>query len=127
MGVFCICWYFLSSSLSFFNDLKFSKSFTCLQRVMARYFILYETTVKGIASLIYFSIHFSFIYKRANEFFLINLVFIKFADGVTRFMRSLSELLGSLLSTIISSTNNDTVTIYFLICILCSVPAVLFL
>jgi hypothetical protein len=42
--------------ISFFRDLKFLsyRTFTCLVRVIPRYFILFVTIVKGVVSLISF-------------------------------------------------------------------------
>ena len=48
----------ISSPISFFKDLELLlyRSSTCLVRVTPRYFILYMAIVKGVASLIYFSV-----------------------------------------------------------------------
>jgi hypothetical protein len=46
----------ISSSISFFRDLKFlsNNSFTCLVKVILKYFILFVDIVKGVVSLIFF-------------------------------------------------------------------------
>jgi hypothetical protein len=66
----------LISSISFFRDLKFLsyRSFTCLDRVTSRYFILLVVIVKDVVSLISFSAHLSFVSIRATDFF--ELIFI---------------------------------------------------
>ena len=62
--------FLVSSSLSFFKDLKFLsyKSFTCLVRVTPRYFMLFVAVVKGDVSLISFSAHLSSVYRRDTDF-----------------------------------------------------------
>ena len=49
-------------------------SSTCLVRVTPRYFILFVVIVKSGVSLISFSAHLSSVYRRATNFFLVNLV-----------------------------------------------------
>jgi hypothetical protein len=51
-----ISFHLLKSLISFFRDLKFLsyRTFTCLVRVIPRYFILFVTIVKGVVSLISF-------------------------------------------------------------------------
>ena len=44
------------------------KSFMSLVRVPPRYFTLFEATVRGIIFLISFSVHLSFVYKKATDF-----------------------------------------------------------
>ena len=53
-----------SASISFFRAMKFfsHRSFTCLIRVTQRYFILFLAIVKGVISLISFSVCLSFEY-----------------------------------------------------------------
>ena len=65
---FCLVIY---SLISFFKDLKFllHKTFTCLVRVMPRYFILFKVIVKDVDSLISFSAHLSFGYRRTTDYF----------------------------------------------------------
>jgi hypothetical protein len=60
---FCIL---ISSSNFFFKDLKFLPymSFTFLVKVTPRYFILFVAIVKGVVSLISFSLHLFFVYMR---------------------------------------------------------------
>ena len=61
----------VSSSISFFKDLKFLsyKSSTCLVRVTLRYFMLFVAIVKGDVSLISFSVLLSSEYRRVTDFF----------------------------------------------------------
>jgi hypothetical protein len=61
----------ISSSISFFKDLKFLsyRPFTCLLRVTPGYFILFVAVVKGAASLTFFSVHLLFIRMKAIEGF----------------------------------------------------------
>ena len=61
----------MSSSISFFKDLKFLsyKFSTCLVRVTPRYFMLFVAIVKGDDSLISFSALLSSEYRRATYFF----------------------------------------------------------
>jgi hypothetical protein len=60
-----------SSLISFLRELKFLpyRSFTCLVTVTTRYFILFATIVKGVFSLISFSAHLSFVYRKAMDLF----------------------------------------------------------
>ena len=71
----------MSSLVSFFKDLKLlpHRSFTCLVRVTPRYFML---LVKGDVSLISFSVHLSYVYRRATGFFFVNLVSCYITEGV---------------------------------------------
>ena len=61
----------MSSSISFFKDLKFLsyKSSTCLVRVTLRYFMLLVAIVRGDVSLISFSVNLSSVYRKATDFF----------------------------------------------------------
>ena len=58
--------FLVSSSISFFKDLKFLsyKSSTCLVTATPRYFMLFVTIVKCDVSLISFSAHLSSVYRR---------------------------------------------------------------
>ena len=51
--------FYLLRSISFFRDLKFLsyRTFTCLVRDTPRYVILFVTIVKGVISLISFSVY----------------------------------------------------------------------
>ena len=62
--------FLVSSSISFFKNLKFlsSRSFTSLVRVTPRYFMLFVAIVKGDVSLISLSAFSSFVYRRATDF-----------------------------------------------------------
>jgi hypothetical protein len=108
----------LRSSNSFFRDLKFLsyRSFTSLVRVTPKYFILFVTIVKGIVSLISFSAHISFVYRKVTDLFELILYPATALKLFIRFRSSLVEFLGSLIYTIISSANSDILTAYFPIC-----------
>lgn len=56
------------TSISFFGLLKFSSyvSSTCLVRFILKYYILLEAIVKGLISLIFFSVCLPFIYRRPS-------------------------------------------------------------
>jgi hypothetical protein len=64
-----------SSSISLFRDLNyiihknFYKFFTCLVRVTPRFFILFVAIVKGVISLVSFSTHLSFEYRKDTDLF----------------------------------------------------------
>ena len=62
--------FLVSSSISFFKDLKFlsNRSFTSLVSVTPRYFMLFVATVKDDVSLISLSASL-FVYRRATDFF----------------------------------------------------------
>ena len=77
--------YFLvSSSISFFKDLKFLsyRSSTCLVRITPRYFMLFVAIVKGDVSLISSPALLSPVYRRATDFFSVNLVSCYIAESV---------------------------------------------
>ena len=63
--------FLVSSSISFFKDLKFLpyKSFTCLVRVTPIYFMLFVAIVKGVDSLISSPDLLSSVYRRATDYF----------------------------------------------------------
>jgi len=105
----------ISSSISFFKDLKFLsyKSFTHMDRVNSRYFILYEAIVKGIISLISQSVCHLYIKEFFFNYSCIQLLCLKVFISCRS---SLVGLLGSLKYTIKSSSNN-TLTSSFPICI----------
>jgi hypothetical protein len=109
-----------SSLISFFRDLKFLsyRSFTCLVRLILRYFILFVTIVKGVVSLISFSACLSFVYRKATDLFELILYPASSLKLFIRLRRSLVEFLGSLMYTIISSANTDILTSSFPIYIL---------
>ena len=65
----------------FFKYQKFLSymPFTFLGRITTRYFILFEAIIKGAASLISFTVHLSFVYRRHTGFlFLMLLSFFPF-------------------------------------------------
>ena len=68
--------FLVSSSISFFKDLKFlsNRSFTSLARVTPRYFMLFVAIVKGDVSLISLSASLFFVYRRTTDFFGVDLV-----------------------------------------------------
>jgi hypothetical protein len=61
----------ISSFISFFKNLKFLsyRSFICIVRLILRYFLLFQVIVKGVISLISFSVYLSFVYRRVTDFF----------------------------------------------------------
>ena len=90
-----------SSLISFFRYLKFSshRSCTCFVRVTPRYFILFVTIVKGVISLISFSICLSFAYRKATDLFELILypatllkLFISCKSFLVKFLGHLSIL-----------------------------------
>ncbi|EDK98251.1 mCG146853 [Mus musculus] len=108
-----------SSSISFFRDLKFLsyRSFTCLVRVTPRYFTLFVTIVKGVVSLTSLSAHLFFVYKKGTdllELILYPATLLKLFIMCKEFFGRIS---GSLMYTIISSANCDTLISSFPICI----------
>ena len=62
--------FLVTSSISFFKDLKFlsNRSFTSLVRVTPRYFMLFVAILKGDVSLIFLSASLPFVYRRATDF-----------------------------------------------------------
>ena len=76
--------FLISSSVSFFKDLKFLsyRSFTSLVRVTPKHFMLFVAIVKGDVSLISFSTHLSFVYRRATDFFLVNPLSHHITEGI---------------------------------------------
>ena len=70
--------FLVSSSVSFFKDLKFLsyRSFTSFVSVTPRYFILFVTIVNGDASLISFSAPLSFVYRRTTDLGFVFSVFV---------------------------------------------------
>jgi hypothetical protein len=69
----------MSSPISFFGDLKFLsyRSFTCLVRIIPRYFVVLEVVVRSVILLISFSVHVSFVHRRATEFcYVFELIFL---------------------------------------------------
>jgi hypothetical protein len=111
--------YILRSLISFFRDLKFlsCRSFACLVRVTPSYFFLFVAIVKCIVSLISFSECLIFIYRKATNFFELILYLVILLKVIICYRISLVEFWGSLLYTIISFANSDTLTYSFLICI----------
>jgi hypothetical protein len=102
------------SSISFCRDLKFLsyRSFSCLDRITPRYFILFVNIVKGVVSLISFSAHLSFEYRKVTDFFEL----ILYPATLLKLLiicSSLVEFLESLKYNIISSANSDILTSSF--------------
>ena len=98
--------FLISSSISFFKDLKFLsyRFFTCLVRVTPRCLILFMAAVKGNVSLISFSVHLSFVCSgMLILFFLVHLLFCH----INNCRSFLVEFLASLMYTITSSANSD--------------------
>ena len=107
--------FLVSSSISFFKDLKFlsNRSFTSLVRVTPSYFMLFVTFVKGDVSLIFLSTSLSFVYRRATDFLELILYPATLLKVFINCRIPLVEFLGSLMYTIISSANNESLTSYF--------------
>ena len=86
---------FVSSSISFFSVLQYSKYryFTSLVRFIPRYFILFEAIVNGIVFLISLSVSLLLAYKNATDF----LILILYPDTLLNsFISSSSFLVASL-------------------------------
>lgn len=100
--------------MSVFKDLKFLsfRSFICLVRVIPRRFILLEAIVKGVF-MISFSVHSSFAWKRATDILELILYLTTLLKVYIKCRSSLVEVLGSLMHTIIPSTNYGTLTSSF--------------
>jgi hypothetical protein len=94
------------------------KSFICLVRVIPRYFISFVTIMKGFVSLVSFSAHVSFEYKKATDLFELLLYPFSLLKLIIRFKRSLVEFFVSLKYSIISFAKSDILTSYFPIWIL---------
>ena len=86
-------------------------------RVTPGYFVLLVAIVKCIISLISFLAHLSFVYRRATDFFKVNLVSSYFTKGIHQLLESPGRILGLFIYTIITSANSDTLTSSFPICI----------
>ena len=129
---FWLCWscqsmsmgdsshFLVSSWISFFNALKFlsNRSFTSLVRDTPRYFLLFVAIVNGDVSLISFSASLFFVYRRATDYFESILYPATSLNVLISCSSSLEEILGSLMYTIISSANNESLNSSFLIWIL---------
>jgi hypothetical protein len=102
----------IPSSIFFLSDLKFLsyRSFTCLVRVIPRYFILFVPIVKYFTSLISLSAQLSFIERRATDFFELILYTATLLKVFISCRNSLVEQLGSLMYSIIyvSPANSET-------------------
>ena len=102
--------FLVSSSISFFQTLKFlsNRSFTSLVKVTPRYFMLFVTIVKGDLSLISLSVSLFLVYRRATDFLELILYPATLLKVFISYRSSLVEFLGSLMYTIISSANNES-------------------
>ncbi len=91
--------FLVSSTISFFKDLKFLsyKSSTCLVRVTARYFMLFVAIVKGIDFLISSPALLLSVYRRATDFFELILYLATLLKVFMSCRSSLVEFLGSLM------------------------------
>jgi hypothetical protein len=88
-----------------------------LVRIIPRYFILFEGIVKGVVSLISFSVSLSFVYGRATKFYELILYPATLLKVYISCRSFLVEFLGATKYTIISPTNNDSLISSFTICI----------
>ena len=73
--------------------------------------------LKGVVSVILFSAHLSFEYRKATELFELILYQATLVKLFMKFRSFLVEFLGSVIYTIISSANSDILTYSFPICI----------
>ena len=91
--------FLVSSSISFFNGLKFLsyKSSTCLVRVTLIYFMLFVAIVKGVDFLISFPALLSSVYRRATYFFELILCPSTLLKVFMTCRSSLVEFLGSVM------------------------------
>ena len=72
--------------------------------------------MKGVISLVSFSVHLSFVYRRATDFCELILYPATLLKVFINCMNSLIELLESLMYNITSTANNDTFTSFSPIC-----------
>ena len=107
--------FLVSSSISFFKDLKLlsNRSFTYLVGVILRYIMLFVAIMKSDVSLVSLSAYLSFVYRRATDFLELILYPATLLKVFLSFRSSLVEFLGSLMYTIISTTNNESLFLPF--------------
>jgi hypothetical protein len=100
--------------LPFLRELKFLsyRSFTCLVRVILRYFILFVTIVSGVCSLLFLST-FIICIKGATDLFEGILYLVTLFKLFMSYRSSLVELSGSFTYIVILSANSDNLTSFF--------------
>ena len=111
-----MCFHLLvSSSISFFSVLKFSRkrSFTSLVRFIRRYFILFVATVNGIIFLISLSVNSLLAYKNATDFWILILYPATLLISFIYSSSFLVESLGFSMYSIMSSANKGSFTSSF--------------
>jgi hypothetical protein len=108
-----------SSSIYFSRDLKFLsyRSLTCLITVTPLYVTLFMTIVKGVVSLISFSVCLSFEYRKAIHWMELILYPATLLKLFVSCKSSLVKYLGSHKYTIMSSASSDILTSSFPFCI----------
>ena len=106
---------FVSSSVSFFSVLEFSKyrSFTSLVRFIPRYFTLFEGIVNGIVFLISLSDSPLLEYESATDFWVLILYPVNLPNSFISSSSFLAESLGFSMYSLMSSANNDSFTSSF--------------
>lgn len=82
--------------------------FTWLVSGPPRYFMLSDAIMKGVYSLIFFSVSFSFVYRKDTDFFKLLLYLDTLLNMFISSRSYLVEFLGSLTYTIITSASNRT-------------------
>ena len=111
------------SFLNVFKSLLYS-SFSCFGRVTPRYWVYvwfcYYAIVEVIVLMISFSISLSFVDSKATHFFCELILYPANLLKVLMSYRSfLMEFLGSMMCTILSSSNKDTSIFFFSLYLLC--------
>ena len=84
-----------------------------LSRVTERYFILFVSILKGVASLLCFSAYLSFVQKKATDLFELILGLFTSVKQFISFRSSPVEFWGSLINVIISYANSDILNYSF--------------
>ena len=118
----------ISSSISLLRDLKFFsyRAFICLVKVTPRSFMLFVVIAKGTVSLS--SQPFNTPVEEGYWFLWVNFVSNHLAEGVYFLLYMFSgRILGTLIHTIISFWNSDTLISSFKICISLDLLVVLLL
>ena len=110
---------FVSSLITFISVVQFSeyRSFTSLGRFIPRYFILLVAMVNGIVSLISLSYLSLLVSRNARDFCALILYPSTLPDSSISSSSFLVAPLGFSMYSIISSTNSDSFTSSFPICI----------